>query len=241
MTLRLDWCPRRLAEHACRHWHYARSWPGGVRHCVGAWEDGRYIGAVVFGTGAIYRIGDPYGLEQSQVCELVRVALRDHTTPTSRIVSIALRFVKRQDPALRLIVSYADPAQGHHGGIYQALGWVYTGQSNAQGMRWIRVRGKTEHPKTLHGRWGTRSVEWLKTHVDPAACFVDVPAKHKYLWPLDDAMRRQIAPLARPYPRRQRLESEAPGSQPGTEGAAMRPAGSIPVQGLLFYDAEAVA
>ncbi len=31
---------------------------------------------------------------------------------------------------------------------------------------------------------------------------VDRPGKHRYLMPLDDAMRAQIAPLAKPYPKR---------------------------------------
>jgi hypothetical protein len=120
-----------LALFAVRRWHYAASWPGGAIARYGAYEHGRYVGAIVFATGANPNIGDPYGLPAEQVCELVRVALRDHQTPTTQYVARALRLLKRQHPRRRLVVSYADPGQGHHGGIYQAGNWLYLGQTAA--------------------------------------------------------------------------------------------------------------
>jgi hypothetical protein len=37
---------------------------------------------------------------------------------------------------------------------------------------------------------------------------IEVPllGKHRYLYPLDDAMRKQIAPLSKPYPKRQHAD-----------------------------------
>ena len=52
---------------------------------------------------------------------------------------------------------------------------------------------------------------------------VGTAGKHKYLMPLDAEMRERIAPLARPYPRASRLESETPAVPGRNEGAAMRP------------------
>jgi hypothetical protein len=47
--------------------------------------------------------------------------------------------------------------------------------------------------------------------------------KHKYLYPLDDAMREQIARLAKPYPKRDTCvaskDSVASGDQPEEGGA----------------------
>ena len=45
-----------------------------------------------------------------------------------------------------------------------------------------------------------RNVDWLRVHVDPQAEAVTVQGKHRYLYPLDRAMRRRILPLALPYP-----------------------------------------
>jgi hypothetical protein len=188
MTLRLDWCARAAAQYAVMHWHYSRSMPAGKLACVGAWEGDRYIGAVMFGRGANRNAGKPYACDVTEIAELVRVALDRHEAPTSRIVAIAVRMLRKQSPGVRLLFSYADPVQSHHGGIYQAMGWIYVGTSRPQ----ADVNG--EHKRSASGRRGS-----LK-----GATFTATIPKHKYLLPLDDAMRAQIAPLARPYPKRVR-------------------------------------
>ena len=201
--LKVDWATDKAARYACQNWHYSRRVPvfGTVK--VGVWENETFVGVVIFSRGATPEIGSPYGLDQSQVCELTRVALRAHETPVSRIISIAMKFLRKSNPGLLLIVSFADTSQGHHGGIYQAGGWVYAGQSETHAYR---VLGVVEHPKTLHSRYGKggQSIPWLRDHVDPKAERIIAGCKHRYLMPLDDAMRAQIAPLAKPYPKREK-------------------------------------
>jgi len=211
--LRLDWCSYEAAKYAVEHWHYSQVMPAGKLVKVGAWESGRFIGCVLFGRGANNHIGSPYGLEQTQVCELARIALREHKTPVSRITSIAIRFLRSNSPGLRLIVSYADPLQSHHGGIYQAMGWLYEGKSRAQHFT-LGADGKMVHKRSANSRYGTIT-GLLKS---------DILWKHKYLYPLDDAMRAQIAPLAQPYPKRDKRGpgeiDNAPGSNRETGGAS---------------------
>jgi hypothetical protein len=122
-------------------------------------------------------------------------------------------------PGLRLIVSFADTGQGHHGGIYQACGWVYIGAARG---RATRVLGINHHPKTLHSRYGYggQSIPWLRRHVDPFADNVMLPDKLKYALPLDCAMRAQIAPLAKPYPKRATsIVADAPAIHAGEDGS----------------------
>lgn len=236
--LRLDWCSYAAAKYAVEHWHYSRSMPAGKLARVGVWEDDVFRGVVLFGRGAAINIGKPFGLFQTQVCELVRVALREHAWPVSRIVRVAVVMLRRAMPGLRLIVSYADTWQGHHGGIYQAGGWSYLGHRCDRPYRigGYRVGGELVHPRTLGSRYGRggQSVAWLRANVDPNAEQVMMPEKHKYVLPLDDAMRKQIAPLAKPYPKRPRAESvgsDAPGHHPG-EGGAM-PTSALPSDDLM--------
>src|SRR5688572_1533552 len=115
MNLHLAFCHREAALFAVKVWHYSRTLPAGRLVCIGAWEDGVFVGAVIFGRGACSQIASPFGLQQSEVCELTRIALGPHQTPTSRIVSIAVRLLRRQSPGLRLLVSFADPEHGHYG------------------------------------------------------------------------------------------------------------------------------
>lgn len=201
VDLRVDWATHQAAKFACENWHYSKRIPvfGTVR--IGVWEDGCFVGVVIFSRGATPEIGSPYKLHQTEICELTRVALREHATPVSRIIAIALKFLRRNSPGLRMIVSFADAAQGHHGGIYQAGGWIYAGASETHAYR---VNGVVEHPKTLHSRYGKggQSIPWLRENVDPTAERIISGIKHRYLLPLDEAMRAQIAPLSKPYPKR---------------------------------------
>lgn len=229
--LRVDWATHEAAKYAVENWHYSKSCPQ-ISVSVGAWENGKYIGAICFGRGANNHIGTPFGLSQDKVCELVRVALKTHECPVSRICSIAVKFLKRQSPGLRLIISYADPEQSHHGGIYQAMNWCYLGKSQAQ--RECLINGKIVHKKTVHSTIGTVvGVEKSK-----------ILWKHKYALPLDAEMRQRILPLSKPYPKRaSSADSGTPGNQLGGSGAnptdALQPcAGSIASDAPAFQAGE---
>lgn len=214
--LHLDWATAEAARFACVNWHYSRRVP--VFKCVrvGVWEDGRFIGVVLFGQGATPEIGSPYGIAATEVCELTRVALTKHKAPVSRIISIATKMLKGQSPGLRLIVSFADSGQGHHGGIYQAGGWIYVGGAKTHAYR---VKGDLIHPKTLHSRYGKggQSIPWLRANVDPMAERVIAGFKHRYLMPLDPEMRSQVELLRQPYPKR--VKEQELGFPPGLGGA----------------------
>jgi hypothetical protein len=188
--LKIDWASHEAAKFACENWHYSKVIPVGKLVKVGAWENGKYIGCVIFGRGANNNMLKPFGLNSDEGCELVRVALTKHETPVSKILAQSLKFLKRQSPELKLVVSYADPEQGHHGGIYQATNWIYTGPSGKAVK--VFYKGKWAHKKTVDDA-GVNQINLQKKIV---------PGKHRYLMPLDNTMRAKIAPLAKPYPKR---------------------------------------
>jgi hypothetical protein len=127
--------------------------------------------------------------------------------------------LKRQSPGLRLVVSYADTKEGHLGTIYQATNWLFLGGSS---QPYLRVKGSIEHPRSLYDRYGPggQSLDWLRAHVDPNARRVEMPAKLKYVWPFDPAIRRQLAAISQPYPKRaESVASDVPTDQVGEGGA----------------------
>jgi hypothetical protein len=218
VDLRLDWCSHEAAKYAVEHWHYSHDLPAGKSVKIGAWENDKFVGCVIYSLGANKYIGSPYGITQNEVCELTRVALSVHSVPTSKIVAISIKLLKKQSPGLRLIVSYADTNQGHHGGIYQASNWIYSGCIDSDGGQMLN--GEIVHRRTVYARYGRQDIEWLRTHVAPDAHYVKVLPKHKYLMPLDDAMRKQIEPLRKPYPKRGTGETDnAPETNRETGGA----------------------
>jgi hypothetical protein len=223
--LKLDWCSEAAAKYAVETWHYSKRLPVFKKVRIGCWEDGKFIGAVLFGQGATPEFGKRFGLSRLQVCELTRVALGSHETPTSRIIRLALKMLKNHCPNLRIVISFADSEQGHYGGIYQAGNWVYAGQSVTHGYF---VNRKLEHPKTLHSRYGKggQSIPWLRGHIDPQAERRIAAVKHRYLMPLDCEMRAQIEPLRQPYPKRVRSVDSDTSVNHAEEGGAI-PTGTL--------------
>ncbi len=205
--LRLDWASFDAAKYACEKWHYSGSLPAGRLVKVGVWENGDFVGVVIYAWGSNQHLGKMFGLPMTECCELCRVALRStHKTPVSRIVAISLKMLAKQSPGVRLVVSYADCDEGHHGGIYAAGGWTYIGKVQlGGGTPKFRLHGKVVHGRSIHSLYGrgTQKVEWLQKHVDPRAEKVYTLGKHKYLMPMDAAIKAQIAPLALPYPKRE--------------------------------------
>ena len=210
--LHLDWCNAKAARFACEHWHYSQTMPVSKAVNIGVWEDGRFIGAVVFSWGANRSLGAPYGLAMTECAELCRVALTRHETPVSRVLAIAIRMLKRQSPGIKLLVSFADPVQGHHGGIYQAGGWLYAGTSEPS-FEW-RLNGKRLNKRAFTGANFGRG----RQRVPVGAVRVSVPGKLRYLMPLCADVREAVRRLARPYPKKvdgdagAMAESAGPGS-----------------------------
>lgn len=215
--LRVDWATHKAAKYACENWHYSQSLPGGKLVKVGAWENQRFIGAIIFARGATPNLCRPYGLTQSECVELGRVALRDHKCKVSRVVALALKFLKRSQPGIRLVVSFADVSQGHHGGIYQAGNWIYSGQGSP--ATFYMIHGKLTHPRSIGSAGKTQNISGAR-QLDSNAIAVNVPGKHRYLMPLDAEMRAKVLPLARPYPKRAgSVDSDTPAAHAGEGGA----------------------
>jgi hypothetical protein len=200
--LKIDWATHEAAKYACENWHYSKVLPVGKLVKVGAWEDGKYIGVVLFGRGANHNMPKPYGLKQDECVELVRVALTKHKTPVSKIMALAMRFLKKTNEGIRLVVSYADLDHGHHGGIYQATNWTYEGVFNEGARQGFLINGRLRHNKSVHSMGVKQSINDVKKYLDKNAKEIFTKGKHKYLMPLDDEMRVRIMPLAKPYPKR---------------------------------------
>jgi hypothetical protein len=199
--LSFAWISFHDAMWACKEWHYSKTMPSSKTNKIGVFEQGKFIGAVVFGRGATPAIGKPYSLEQTEICELCRVALDRHKTPVSQILREAMAMVKAANPGLRLIVSYAATEEGHHGGVYQAGNWIYVGCKNSYkyqvGDQLIHGRSMSERAR----RKGMTSPEYARSLGHKESFPRIRVTRHKYLMPLDRKMRRQIEGLAVEYPK----------------------------------------
>lgn len=213
--LHVDFCSYEAAKYAVEHWYYRPEMPAFKTVRLGAWEDGQFIGVVIFGSGANPGLVKPYGLKQTEGAELVRIAMRSHNVPVSRILRIALLKLKEHCPGIRLVVTFADP-EHHHGGVYQANGWIYAGMT-VPADEFI-VNGERRHGRGLRMYRSTHPLghleapnvfEWTRRYIDPNVERVTGTSKHRYLYPFDKEMRERLQFFSQPYPKK---PSDLPGS-----------------------------
>ena len=210
--LLIDWCSHDAAKYACENWHYSKCIPKSKLVKLGVWENEVFIGVIIFGVGATNTLVKRFGLDSNQGCELVRVALRSHVNTVTKMISIALKMLKKANPGIRLVVSFADPEQGHVGGIYQGGNWRFCGKSQSsdeyiyKGKRW-------------QGRSFRNSFKGMEKH--PSVKTVKGSSKYRYVMPMDRDMNKIIERfLIRKYPKRVEHESNAVDFQ-STEGGAV--------------------
>ncbi len=182
---------------------------------VGAWEEGKYVGCVIFSYGANNNAAKSFSLTQQQVCELTRVALNQHKTPVSRILAISIKMLRKQSPGIKVVFSYADKSnQGHHGGIYQANGWLYLGErSTSDKGAYYVIRGKQMHGRSARAKYGHESRfphPW--SHVPSMT-------KHLYVKVLDEAY--ELTKSVVEYPKRATSKVSVVSSDQELEGGAI--------------------
>jgi len=113
-----------VAERIIEH-HYAHSVPSGKSHHVEI-EEAVFVFAIPANPNiATFLLGANHN-----VWELSRMWAPDgHAVTLTAALSQAVAEFRQKEPDVVALVSYADPNQGHEGGIYRAASWVYTGQS----------------------------------------------------------------------------------------------------------------
>ena len=121
---------RPIGTDETREWflykHYAKRLPNTV-YAFGLYDGARLVGVCSFGVPPspsliIGSMGEEY---KDRFLELNRLCVEEGLPPNSLsfFVSRCLRML----PAPMVVVSYADTAMGHHGYIYQATNFLYTG------------------------------------------------------------------------------------------------------------------
>lgn len=167
---------------------------------LGVWENEVFIGSIVFAVGNTPDLGRKYNIGKYEVCELSRVALNKHITPVSKLLKIAIVILKKDNPKLKLIISFADSNQNHLGIIYQATNWIYSGQTEKSKI-WI-YKGKEYHTRSVTARGYVNHYGKMCKCPKPNECeSIEQKPKFRYLYPLTKEMRKQILKLAKPYPK----------------------------------------
>ena len=189
--------------------HYLHSMPPAAVACFGVFHDGDLCGAVVVSAGARHAHRLLAGATQNTVATLARLWLDDSLPKNSesRVLAISVRLLARTH-GIRALLSYADPAVGHIGTIYQAAGWSYLGQNPP--ARYVDFGdGTLHHPRSTFTTYGTSSPFGLRAR-GLNAKGVSVPGKHRYCLVIDPMWAWRLTARGLPYPKRQRNAEPVP-------------------------------
>ena len=190
--LYIDYCSYRASEYSVYKCHYSKSMPSGKLVRFGVWENKKFIGSVIFGTGANPNIATVVNLSKYEVCELVRVALGKHKNPVSKIVSFCLKKIKKDFPNLKAIISYADPRQNHTGKIYQEMNWIYIGETKK--AIHFEKNGKFYHSRTVN------NAKRINKNYDMSQFERIKTTKYKYIYLYEKKLINYIQDLIQKYP-----------------------------------------
>jgi len=181
--------------------HYLHSMPAVVRCCFAVRLGDELVGACVFTAGARHAHRLLAGARPADVATLARFWMADGLPANneSHVLALILRHLRREG-TYKLLVSFADPAAGHVGTIYQASGWTYLGVSEPE--RYFVLDGRRIHPRSASDLFGSNSVGHLR-RTGLAIVTRTSPPKHRYAYVLDPRWRWRLRGTAKPYPKRE--------------------------------------
>jgi len=125
------------------HKHYAHRIPS-ITFSFGLYDNKNILcGVCTYGMPPNYQ--EMIAWQPFELLELNRLVVNDDTpkNTTSYFVSSTLKLL----PKPKVIISYADFRAGHHGYIYQATNWLYTGIGGSGQKIYIMKDGKERHQR----------------------------------------------------------------------------------------------
>ena len=110
-----------------------------------------------------------------------------------------MKLLKKDHPEVEIIIAYADPTAGHHGGIYQASNWTYVGKANQGGPQALIINGETVHARTVNHRYGHANQKRLREELGLSVEAIPRVPKHLYYYPLTRQARKCLVEHTQPY------------------------------------------
>lgn len=120
-------------------------------------EDNKMVGVMQWGRSFQNNIRlDRYvkePIQKEEYLELNRFSMADSEgkNSESQAISLGIKWIRKNMPDIRLLVSYAGRKEGNYGYIYQATNWEYLGYFISDGF-WF-VNGEERHLVTLWFRY----------------------------------------------------------------------------------------
>lgn len=185
--------------------HYAKRLPPNFMFSFGLYNEVKQlVGVCVFGVGN-RMMNDGFsvfgGNYKVKTYELMRLVVNDGLE--KNVLSLFVSKCLMQLPKPLCIYSYADTNVGHHGYIYQATNWIYTGETKPRTTFFDTRTGKPVHEKTMYNVYGTSAQGSIPSYIEVGQ---EEGGKHRYLYFLGNEqevkdMRACLTYRKLPYPK----------------------------------------
>lgn len=184
--------------------HYAKRIPQ-VSFAFGLFnQENELIGCCTFGLPC-RMMNDGYCIFNNQysvkTMELNRLVVNENLDKNA--LSYFVSQCLKQLPRPMCIVSYADENFGHHGYIYQATNWIYTGISKSESTYFDINTNKQVHPRTIVSTYGSRNINSLPDNIIVGK---ELGGKHRYFMFIGTKseiknMKKHFKYTIKPYPK----------------------------------------
>jgi hypothetical protein len=188
--MRLEKASFKAIKYACLNFHYAKGVPTYSLGYSVFNNNNEWCGVILFGGGASVNMPTKFNLKNGQYLELNRMALNGKQSSTSKVLSIAIKLVKKECKTVKMLFSYADKGQNHNGIIYQATNWIYIENIESSGTEYF-INNVWKHDR---GRYNWK-VDFKTLPKRKKA------GKHKYVFPLDKKLIDICNKIKKPYPK----------------------------------------
>jgi len=139
-----------IKKEECKEWflhkHYAHRMAN-IIYAFGLYCSNVLCGVCSFGPAPNINTNNIVG--DVKVYELNRLVINQDTPKNTLSFFVSKALISLPTPTC--IISYADTGRGHHGYIYQATNWIYTGESSPGGATEFEKDGIIYHARNLYG------------------------------------------------------------------------------------------
>jgi len=184
MSIKNIYKVKSIDNYECKEWclkkHYAKRIPP-IEYAFGLFDNENLIqGIITYATPFSSTLKNLWH-NKYKVIELNRLVINENLEKNclSFLLSNSLKFL----PKPLVLVSYADTSQNHHGYIYQATNWIYTGLSAPFKDYYIKGMEHLHNGTIMDMSRGQENrVEWLRNKFGDDLIMIERPRKHRYFY-----------------------------------------------------------
>lgn len=201
MSIKDKYSVRSIDSFQCKDWcihkHYSKRLPP-IEYAFGLFDSDNILqGIVTYGTPVSSTLRDLWQ-NKYKLIELNRLVINEglEKNVLSYLVGQSFKLL----PKPLVLVSYADTSKNHHGYIYQATNWIYTGLSIP--FKDIAVMGlENQHHSTIEDlvRGKQNRMEALRLMFGDRLYYVERPQKHRYFYFIGNSKQVKDMRLMLPY------------------------------------------